>query len=226
MKKLIFILTIFLTINVNSQPLISKQYLQEGSVWCINYIGYDFLANKTLIRIAVYTDGISMLKNKSKPVNIHDFNFPGILIDPSDSAINWVIHNHTEIFAGAEKISVQKLPAPPDTTWVVVSDITVNSTLYGRKIGVYKAADDFQGKSCYIEGIAKHYRNDTLVPKYTQMVSWTLDNSDSVWLGSSWFRSYNAIKYLQGAYGWSDTETIIHGVQFFDPGKINDRLKY
>ena len=205
------------------QPILLKQYEREGSCWQIKSITYNFNPNKTTVHISVYMDYQTMAKNINNYSAIHDFQFDGLLIDTRDSCINWALHNQL-IFKGAQKTSVQNAPVPPDTTWVNISAMPSDTSIH-RKIGVYKTPDDIQIKSCYIEGVAKYYRNDSLINSLTQTISWTLDNWDSVKLGNTWMKSYNAIKYLKSAYGWTDTETIIHGVQFFDPLKINDRIK-
>jgi hypothetical protein len=228
MKKIILVFAILASfINLQSQPLFLKQFDGEGSCWVFRNITYDFQSNNIYLNIGVWRDFIDYKKNPTMPNNVHNYVINGITDDPRMVCANWLISTEpSQFFKSALLTSVEKLPANPDTIWVNISNSFVDSSIH-RKIGVFSYSDNPLSKICSIAGLVKYIKNNSVQWQLNSEISWTLDNTDSIYDHNfGWVKSYDYFKGAQIYYHWSDTTTVQQGIRWADPGKINDRLKY
>lgn len=225
MKKLIIILLACLIYSMTySQKLIIKQYDGKGSCLRLVEAKYDFYDSKLYLKVAVYRD-YSAYREGQPYEEILPYSLR-IIDDPTDSVINYLQTNNP-FYATTYVRTLNQLPAPPDTTWVDVSNSYVDTTLT-RKVGVYSAPNDEKKKICVVNGLVKYYKNDTLLPNYTQPIAWTIDNLDSVETSpSTKMGTYDFFMYLKANMFNNDMDQVIdYGIKLFDPGKINDRVDY
>lgn len=207
----------------NSQPIMIKKYDGIGSCLMIDDAYVHFKDKSTLIRVSVYKDYSAMRRGDNKR-QVLDYVAPKVITN-IDSMISYLI-NDVEFFNSVSLTSVTKLPPAPDTTWVNVSSCIFDTTIH-RIIGIYAIPDDPKSKQCEVNGIVKHYRNEILLPQYTQEISWMVDNTDSINdPGLGWVHTYDYFKGAKALHNWTDDQVIQFGVSWFDPTKINDRLKY
>jgi hypothetical protein len=224
MKKILTLAFCLISLNIFSQPLLLKQYDSEGSCWAVKTIWIDCLNNTTTVTMAVYSDYLAMVKTPAKCAT-HEYKIKGYTYDTRESIIDWLKTNDPW-FATAQKTWVKDLPSAPDTMWIDISNAPIDSFVT-RKIGVFSYNDNPLVKSCGVAGLVKHYLRDTLLTQYTQEISWSLDNTDSIYDANfGWVHSYDYFKGAKEYYKWTDYQTIQNGIHWADPDKINDRLKY
>lgn len=224
MKTKFIILLSLICFMANSQPIMTKRYDGKGSCLMINNVFLDYKKNTTLIRVAVYEDYSAMRRGDNAKILV-DVPVNSSLFDLQDSMISYLTKN-VDFYKTATLTTVHNLPPAPDTTWVNISPCIFDTTIH-RKVGVYSIADDSKAKQAVVTGIVKHYKNDTLISKYTQEIIWQVDNTDSVYDANlGWVHTYDYLRGAQKTYGWTDDETVQYGISWFDPNKINDRLNY
>jgi hypothetical protein len=215
MKKILFIIGLFIGLNVFGQTTVLLKRDSKGSCFKVGNLNYqDMGIKKTSVTVYTYIDYYYLRNDITSYVSKSDYIFDGQITDFNvayDSLLN-----HYSTFKNAELRNLETLPMFTDTIWQAIIPYPGDTSIK-RLAGV--APKDLILNPLAKTAIINMYINNIGHPELNHSISFQIDITDSI----QGVPTYNYFDGARVTFNWDWPTTVKYGIQYCPREKFDDR---
>ena len=220
MKKILFILLAFISLQGNSQTWVLIKKLDSGGAFKIGTISLDLDHHQTTVQVQSYDDYISILQG-TNPITSTYIQLDGIFTNKHDILLNML---NLKQYSGAYLRILETLPFNTDTIMQAIPSLIIQMDSIHvdtiKRIGKV-GANDYIDYSLYHKAVLTITKHCTRFEYPDSKVSFLIDNTDTI-PGTN-CATYDYIKGVQKYYGWKDSTVIKNFIPYIPKSSFDNR---